>query len=55
MRALLRSVAIVLVLVAAAAAMGLAYVRATGLRADTAPGAVEVRAARTVLLAPGPQ
>lgn len=48
MRALLRSVAIVLVLVAAAAAMGLVYVRATGLRADTAPGAVEVRAARIV-------
>ena len=48
MRALLRPVAIVLSFVAVAAALGLAYVRTTGLRADTAPGAAEARAARMV-------
>jgi|SRR5687767_4809252 len=48
MRALLRPVAIVLGLAAAAAAAGVAYVRTTGLRADVSPGAAEARVARAV-------
>ena len=48
MRALLRPVAIVLGLAAAAAAAGIAYVRTTGLRADVSPGATEARVARAV-------
>ena len=45
---MLRTLAVILLVVALLIAAGLSYVRTTGLRADAVPGAAEARVARTV-------